>query len=419
MKILMVAHTFPWPETAGARMRLARILAGLARLGPIDLFVLTHDRQQQSWTPPPGAPVQRARAVARPVQRFAPAERVKWFLTGRLPSAFAGRDYRQVRARFLEWAADRYDLAWLSRLESYVALAPCIVAPAIVDLDDLEDHKLHTFLRLAPLSPGHSVGARARRALAALQGAKNVARWRDLQTTAARSVAAVAVCSELDRQRLGAPNAVVVPNGYHPPAHPVGRMEVGDPPTIVFAGYHLYPPNVDAARYLVAHIAPLVRRRVPDVQIRLVGAVDERIRPLHDPPRVVVTGFVDDIQQELARADLVAVPLRYASGTRIKILEAFAHRIPVVSTTVGAEGLEAVPGRDLIVADSAETFAEGCVTLLTRPAVRKAMVEGAAALFEARYRWDRIEEVVAALGVRVVAGGDLTGRCAQSVAATV
>ncbi|MDR7543843.1 MAG: glycosyltransferase family 4 protein [Armatimonadota bacterium] len=400
-------------------MRLANVLAGLARLGHVDLFVLTHDREHESLVPPPGTPVRRARAVARPVQRFTLAARLAWLVGGRLPSAFAGRDYREVRSGFRGWAAGHYDLAWLSRLESYVALAPCVAAPMIVDLDDLEDHKLSGFLGVSSLSGGRSTGARITRVLSRLQGSRNVARWRHLQAAAARSAAAVAVCSELDRQRLGAPNAVVVPNGYDPQDRPVGRVTVGDPPTLTFPGYHHYPPNADAARYLVKHIGPLVRRDVPGTQIRLVGPADARIRPLHDPPRVVVTGFVDDIRCELARADVVAVPLRYASGTRIKILEAFAHRIPVVSTTIGAEGLEVTPGRHLIVADGAERFAEGCVTLLTQPEVRRAVVEAAAALFEERYRWDHIQELVTALGMRVAAGWDPTGQHVGSEAAVV
>jgi glycosyltransferase involved in cell wall biosynthesis len=109
---------------------------------------------------------------------------------------------------------------------------------------------------------------------------------------------------------------------------------------------------------------------MPNAQIRLVGLASPAIAALHDPPRIVVTGQVPDINVELAGADVVVVPLRYGSGTRIKIMEAFAHRVPVVSTTLGAEGLDAEPGVHLLTADSAPGLAAACAHLLQDPARR-------------------------------------------------
>ena len=85
---------------------------------------------------------------------------------------------------------------------------------------------------------------------------------------------------------------------------------------------------------------------------------------LHDPPRVTLTGRVPDIATELAAADVVVAPVRYGSGTRVKILEAFAHRIPVASTTFGAEGLDTADGVHLLLADGAEALAAACARLL-------------------------------------------------------
>ena len=144
---------------------------------------------------------------------------------------------------------------------------------------------------------------------------------------------------------------MVVPNAYRRPERPVGSADVGSPPTVTFQGTLRYPPNAEAARFLVDEVAPELRRLVPDVHIRLVGVSTPSLDLLDDPPRVTVVGQVDDIADELARADVVVVPLRFGSGTRLKVLEAFAHRIPVVSTTLGAEGLGVVDGVHLLVAD--------------------------------------------------------------------
>ena len=130
----------------------------------------------------------------------------------------------------------------------------------------------------------------------------------------------------------------VIANGYPAVAHPVGRATVGTPPTVLFQGLLRYPPNIDAARWLAGEIGPALRALVPDVEIRLVGDHPPELDDLDDPPRVTVTGRVPDMAAELARADVVVVPVRYGSGTRLKILEAFAQQVPVVSTTARGRG---------------------------------------------------------------------------------
>jgi len=237
-----------------------------------------------------------------------------------------------------------------------------------------------------------------------LRHRKNTRLWRRLQHDAARSGAALAVCSELDRSRVGLPGAVVVPNGYDAPVEPLGRVEVGTPPTILLQGYLSYGPNIDAAQRLVRDVGPHLWARRPDLQIRLVGHGDVRAQALHRPPFVVVTGWVEDMATELGRADLVAVPLRHAGGTRIKILEAFAHRIPVVSTRLGAEGLEVRDGEHLLLRDDPEDFAAACLSLLEDGSLRASLAAQAAELFDERYRWDNIHPLIAAVAGSVASG---------------
>jgi glycosyltransferase involved in cell wall biosynthesis len=106
---------------------------------------------------------------------------------------------------------------------------------------------------------------------------------------------------------------------------------------------------------------------------------------------------------ELERADVVLVPLRFGSGTRLKIIEAFAHRIPVVSTTLGAEGLDAEDGHHLLLADTPAALARACARLLSDDALRARLVANAHALFEARFTSAGVEEIIA--GIAVEAGG--------------
>ena len=118
-----------------------------------------------------------------------------------------------------------------------------------------------------------------------------------------------------------------------------------------------------------------------------------------------MVGRVPDITTELARADLVVVPLRFGSGTRVKILEAFAHRIPVVSTTLGAEGLGVQDGRELLIGDTDEELVAACARLLTDTALREALADRAQAHFAERFAGEVVEAGVEALARRVAAMG--------------
>jgi glycosyltransferase involved in cell wall biosynthesis len=377
------------------------VISALAEVGEIDLFALVNTSSGS-----PGSdtelPVARFEAVERPEHGFHGLARLRWLVDGRVPARFVGRDFSVVRDRFRRWGRDRYDLAWFGHVESYVALGALVRAPAVVDIDDLEDQQI--LGRLRALESESGIGKRLYREAITVQSRKNARLWQVLQRRIAGTVDAAVVCSDLDQSRLGVPSAHVIPNGYDDPSVPLGRVAVGDPATILFQGMLTYPPNGDAARYLVERVAPLVRARVPSVRIRLVGQAPERIRRLDDPPSVTVTGRASDISLELACADLVAVPIRIGSGTRIKILEAFAHRIPVVSTTTGAEGLGAVDGRHLLIGDTPKTFATACVELLVMPERRSMIVEEAHRLFIERFQWSDVRRQIADLATAVADG---------------
>lgn len=128
-----------------------------------------------------------------------------------------------------------------------------------------------------------------------------------------------------------------------------------------------------------------------------MGTVNRQVEALGALPGVTVTGWVPDMAAELARADLAVAPILYGGGTRIKILEAFAHRLPVVSTTVGVEGLDAVAGRHLLVADDPRAFADACARALLEEPLRKGLVDEAERLFLERYQWARIRADAAEL----------------------
>jgi hypothetical protein len=215
----------------------------------------------------------------------------------------------------------------------------------------------------------------------------------------ARSVDTVVVCSQDDLDMAHLPNAAVVPNGYESPERPAGRLQLSDVPVVVFQGDMHYGPNTEGARWFVTEIAPLIRKQLPDLRVRLVGDPDGVVKRLDHRPEVTVVGRVESMDDELAGADIIVAPLLYASGTRLKILEALAHRIPVVSTTIGAQGLGLESERHILMADDAESFAGACIRLLTEPDLRERLVAEGQAAFLGNHQWSVARERIRAVAL--------------------
>jgi glycosyltransferase involved in cell wall biosynthesis len=128
-----------------------------------------------------------------------------------------------------------------------------------------------------------------------------------------------------------------------------------------------------------------------------VGEAPPDVQALGREPNVTVTGYVEDLGAELERCDVALVPLRRGTGTRLKILEAFAHSIPVVSTSVGAAGLDVVDDEHLLLADAPEAFADASARLVRDEALRNRLTAAARTLVEDHYDWRRIETEIAEL----------------------
>jgi glycosyltransferase involved in cell wall biosynthesis len=400
MRILFVAQDFPWPARLGTHLRSQQVIASLAPLGELDVFSLIYPNRADPCEIPPDIDVTRVEVVTSPKPVYSLGRRLRWLVTSGLPLEVVASESALLRTRFHAWAQNHYDVVWINKASTFEVLGRPDLGRTIVDLDDLEDQKILTRLDVIRRQPpDRGVRSRIHRHGAVLQARRNAARWSRLQRNVARAVDTVLLCSEHDLERAGLVNAVVLPNGYEPPDRPVGRLPVGDPPTVLFQGSMRYGPNTDGARWLVTDIAPLIRDHLPAARVRLVGDPDGAVTVLDDPPAVTVVGFVESMTPELAGADLAVVPLRYASGTRLKILEALAHRIPVVSTTIGAQGLGLEPGRHLLVADDAASFARACVSALTQPALRERLVAEGQAAFLQNHQWSLARERIRALAL--------------------
>jgi polysaccharide biosynthesis protein PslH len=171
------------------------------------------------------------------------------------------------------------------------------------------------------------------------------------------------------------------------------------PNRMVFCAAFDWRPNQDAAAHFVEDILPLIRGRIPDAHVVFVGRQPPRhLVELGNRPGVTVTGTVPDVRPYVASASLCVVPLRIGGGSRLKILEAMAMRVPVLSTTIGAEGLEVTPGSDILIADGSRDFAERAIRALGHPHETAAIARAGRELVERRYQWpilgERLREYV-------------------------
>lgn len=403
MRILIVASDFPWPQIQGGHLRLATSIEALATLGETDLFSFC-DERRATPTVPPSIRVARLKTAEHPESQHPLSWRIAWLTRRGIPlEVRMQHTHSPARLALESWVAQHYELVWFDRAATYEVMGRPHLGPTVIDLHDLEDVKARSRARI--ISAGlsrHEGSSSVRRAIAAAQGRLNASDWGRFQRSVAGEVDRVVLCSEQDAARSGLANAVVVPNTYERPRRPAGHTEVGQPAVVLFQATFDYAPNVDAADWLVSEVAPLLQARLPDVEIRLVGTPVPGVQRQHRPPAVTVVGQVPTMEPELARADIAVVPVRYGSGTRFKILESFAHRVPVVSTTVGAEGLDVVSGVHLLIADDPEAFAAACERLLTDPDLRAALVASAEQLYLDRFERSVARDRIQALARDVI-----------------
>ena len=360
--VLFLTPEEPRPGTGGGGMRSASLLEYLRAKYDVQLATFTLPYHSKSFAAKAlRNGVRLLRGVPPLIDRFAGFE-------SQLAPVLQARKYKiGVIEHF--WCAP-YAAALRPRCELLV-----------LDLHNIESELAATHARAA----GGLEGAVHRRFAAA---------YRDLEREWIPKFDVVLTTSETDRARIEHPNVVVYPN-----ALPfIETPHVAEENTVVFSGNLEYHPNIEAVRWFATSIWPELRDRNPGLVWTLVGCNPEAIAGIvRGDSRIRVTGPVDDAIAEIAKARVVVVPLLSGSGTRFKILEAWAARRAVVSTKIGAEGLEARNGEHLLIADS--DFASSVQQLLDDPSRACLIGQAGRALYEQRYTWPAAWEKLPPAGI--------------------
>jgi glycosyltransferase involved in cell wall biosynthesis len=217
---------------------------------------------------------------------------------------------------------------------------------------------------------------------------RSIARW---ERSLAQHFAAVVTNSSVDeaalRRLMPGGRIVAIPNGVDCEYFSPGADRRGSH-RMVFTGVMNYGPNVDAARYCADEIFPRVRAKIPDAEFWIVGAnPDAAVQSLDAREGIRVTGRVDDIRPHIEAAGVCVCPMRFGAGMKNKILAAMAMGKPVVSTSVGLEGIEARPGLDVLQADAPHAFADEVTNVLTSDALARQLADRGHRLVTERYSW--------------------------------
>jgi len=195
--------------------------------------------------------------------------------------------------------------------------------------------------------------------------------------------------AEIDRREVPADRVQVIPIAIDTTVLIPVQRDV-DSHNIIAMGTLLYPPNADGVRWFANEVFPLIQRQVPDATLTIIGkgAPADLVRlASQSSGRTTITGYVPDLVPYLERAAVMVVPVRAGGGMRVRILEAFARGIPIVTTSIGLEGIDAEPGEDVLVEDTPELFAKAVVQLLKDPAMQTRLAANGRRLVETCYDW--------------------------------
>lgn len=403
LRTLVIGFGRPWEgQRSGGRIRCTAVLRALAPLGPVDYASLTTSGGPAAGRSPFGPVSAVDVGVPSPSRwgRLLWHARVALGFDGVPPYdfvAYAEGRRRSVAAR-LGRLLGRHDLVWVMSARAAYFCPRVLRERAILDLFDLQQERCEQELAL-PSAGDARPRSRLGRWSRTLYLRHSVRAWAVWSREAAGSVRRVVVVKEEDRRRLASPNVVVIPNGAEVPEG--FRRAAGDSRQVVFVGMLGYEPNRDGVLWFARAVLPILEALVPDVELHVIGEPVGDLGELASNPRVRLQGYVEDLDAALGQAALAVVPLRTGSGTRLKVLEAFARRLPVVSTPVGCDGLDVVDGEHLLIAGSPADFARACAAVLLDPVLAEGLASRAEALVRARYDWATIEGQIRALALDV------------------
>jgi len=380
LKILYVVTHWPCPPQMGVHHRVLNIGRQMQKCGLVQMVyvgkAVSNQRQTATEAEFGKVEVMRPRIFTGPdwLKRLHDKFCFHW------PWHWGKKVSEADRVRFEKMCAE-HDVVWFATLAAADCLGIDTVKGSIIDLDDLNEQKFSLMYEQAE-------GLREKVATKLL-----TYKWKRRERQVLERFDLAAVCSEEDREYLGNDQRIrVIPNGFESPEKETQRTAAGKM-RLGFIGNLEYGPNFDGLEWFGQSVWDLIKKEIPEARMRIVGIKPPRLQQL-DQDGFEWLGFVDDTTEEFASWSAMVVPLRIGGGTRLKIVDALSKRCPVVSTTVGAHGLEVTHQKELLLADEPEALAQECMKLMQDDRYGEKIAAAGWELFERKYTWEVIGRAI-------------------------
>ena len=395
MRILFLSPTVPFPLTDGGRIRVFNLLKQVATKNDVTLLAL-------ETQPTDAEGVAQLQQLGIRVHLVPNAQTLPPVSFGTLLKAFLKRQPITVA---------RYDLpAYRQKFKELIATGTF----DLVHYEMFHTAQFHIEARLPSVLSQQNVDSAIWRRLCSetINPFYKFAYWTQqlsfqrYERILSPKFDAVTCTSDIDAavfQRHCTKNIIeIIPNGVDV-THYLPDFSAETPAHLIYIGSMDWYPNEDAVDFFADEVLPQIQERVPDVRFSIVGGnPSARVQKLAERKGVVVTGRVPEIKPYFAEATVFVVPLRIGSGTRLKILEALAMGKAIVSTSVGAEGLDLKDGEEIFIADEPTGFAEAVTRLLTDASLRRRIGENGRARVERDYDWRSIGEKLHQLYTKIL-----------------
>jgi glycosyltransferase involved in cell wall biosynthesis len=382
MKILMLTPYLPYPLLSGGQIRSYNLLKNLKDKHDITLFSFIRSREEEQWV----GELSKYCSQVKVFKRRPAWDPKNIILSGLSPFPFLVAIYFSLsvrRAIAQELNLHRYDLIHAETFYVMPNLPFHISLPTLLVEQTIEYMVYQNFVDNVAFPPF--------RPLLHLDVLK-IKFWEKYYWKRATRLAAM---SEEDRTIMGksvrGKHIDVVANGIDVRFFNQTKKKKSAQPTVLFVGNFKWLPNKDAAVFLAQEIWPLIKKEIPQAKLWIVGTnPTKEINRLQELPGVIVEGEIADIRTAFGQANVLLAPIRNGRGTKYKVLEAMATQLPVVTTPLGTEGINIIPGQHALVATSATDLANQTIQLLRNKRQGRKLAREAKKLITKHYNWKKI-----------------------------
>ena len=407
-RILFLTQVLPYPLNAGPKVRAYHMLRHLA--GQHEVTLVSFVRPDDS-----ADAIAHLSGICRAVHTV-PMQRSTWrnlkaggkgLLTG-LPIVMARDEIEEMRTLVRRLATSKsFDLVHADQLSMSAYGLLAAQAGSLPSL--LDEHNAIYLLAQRMIADERNW---ARRVVVARE-AKAFARY---ETRTCQAYDAVLTVTSEDRQHLLAlyppeqraalrEKFTVVPISVDPDEIHAVAHRPSAAPTILHVGTMFWPPNVAGVLWFAREVLPLINQRLPEARFVVVGkAPPPEVQALASDPHIVITGYVAELEPYLAEGDAFVVPLHAGGGMRVKILDAWLWGLPIISTPIGAEGIELRDGENILLAEGAPAFADAVMRVLTDDTLNRQLRTNGRFWVASRYSWQTVYRRVDPIYTKLLGG---------------